>query len=360
MKKLLLLALASAGLLLTLASRADSPLFSDDGVLELSIPINFKSLCRPREDPDCDFAPTVMTWTDAGGAAHEVNIELQIRGGWRAQAKNCSAPLLWVRFDPKSSADTPFEGQNTLPLTTHCGQGVTLESWSFRPRQVGWEQYLLREYLAYRLYNEVTPLSLGARLVRITYPNPDKPGREIRNYAFFSEHLASLAERSGLKWLRRGSFDPAALDGQAANRLALFQFMIGNTDWSIARERNTALMGSADGRQLPVPYDFDMSGLVDAPYAGPQPGLPIDDVRKRYFLGYCHPDTDWDGLFEDFLQRQDRMLALTAQVPGFDKTSIRSTRHFLEKFFRLVHDNKKRGERIVEHCQPWPPEDGKP
>ena len=81
----------------------------------------------------------------------------------------------------------------------------------------------------------------------MTYPNPDKPGRSIVNYAFFTEHFESVAARNGDEYSPRGSFDHEKLDARAADLVALFQYMIGNTDWSIVRERNVVLLQDSSG-----------------------------------------------------------------------------------------------------------------
>ncbi|MFC1689322.1 hypothetical protein ACFL07_06675, partial [Pseudomonadota bacterium] len=162
---------------------ADTPLFSTHEMLHLTIPLDFKTLCRPRETPDCDYEPTVLEYIDEHGQAITIPIEVKIRGGWRSLTRNCSAPLLFIRFDKDKTADTPFDGQTMLPLTTHCGQGLSIEASKNRVNPSAWEQYLLKEYLAHLLYNEITDVSIRARLVRMTYPNPHKPGRKLSNYA---------------------------------------------------------------------------------------------------------------------------------------------------------------------------------
>lgn len=334
---------------------ADAPLFSTHKVLELSIPVDFKTLCRPRETPDCDYTPTVLEYTDEHGEALSIPIEIKIRGGWRSLTKNCSAPLLFIRFNKDKTADTPFAGQTMLPLTTHCGQGLSLEAVRVRVSPSKWEQYLLKEYLAHLLYNEITDLSIKARLVRMTYLNPHKPGHKISNYAFFTEHFESVAVRNGDKVLERQSFDAGKTDLAAANRVALFQFMIGNTDWSIVRERNVILLQSPEGIQRPLPFDFDMSGLVNAHYAGPAPTLPIDDVTKRYYLGFCHPDADWEALVGPFLTSQDAILSKAGEIPGLDKQNIRFIQRFLGKFFKTLQSDTLRTREIIDRCQPWPP-----
>ena len=350
-----LICLCTAAALNLSDARADAPLFSSHAVMDLTIPLDFKTLCRPRETPDCEYTPTVLEFRNEQGQKQSIEIELKIRGGWRSLTRNCSAPLLFIRFNEQQTPGTPFAGQSLLPLTTHCGQGLSLESAKVRQGPSTWEQYLLREYLAHRLYNAITELSLNARLVRMTYPNPDKPGRSIVNYAFFTEHFKSVAKRNGDEVLSRGSFDHEKLDAHAADLVALYQYMIGNTDWSIVRERNLVLVRDSAGSQFPLPFDFDMSGLVDAEYAGPAKTLPIDDVRERYYLGFCHPDTDWDSLFDTYLDARETILSMVDEVPALDKQSIRSVNRFLDKFFNTLNSNKSREKKIVSQCQPWPP-----
>ena len=351
----LLICLCIAATLNFSDARAEAPLFSSHAMMELSIPLDFKTLCRPRETPDCDYTPTVLEYKDEQGQTHSIDIEIKIRGGWRSLTRNCSAPLLFIRFNEQQTAGTPFAGQSMLPLTTHCGQGLSLESIRIRQSHVTWEQYLLKEYLAHRLYNEITDISLNARLVRITYPNPDIPNRSIVNYAFFTEHFKSVAKRNGAELLSRGSFDHEKLDAHLADLVALFQYLIGNTDWSIVRERNIVLLQDSSGSLQPLPFDFDMSGLVNAHYAGPAPGLSIDQVTERQYLGFCHPDTDWDALFTFFLDRQETLLSMVAEIPGLKKQSISVANRFLERFFSTLQSSENREKKIVSQCQPWPP-----
>jgi len=350
-----LAAICSLAALLPAAAFAQAPLFASDTVLEASIRLDFNDLCNPREVEDCDFTPTSLEYTDDSGQRHSLAVAVRIRGGWRSLSQNCSAPLLWVRFDEQATAGTVFEGQSLLPLTTHCGKGLTLDSLTGQASRSEYEQYLLREYLGHKLYQQVTDYAVGARLLRITYPDPEGSRRGPEHYAFFTEHFDDVAARTGSRRLNRGSFDPDRLDPQAAATLALFQYMIGNTDWSIVRERNTALL-IKDGLQIPVPYDLDMSGLVNAVYAGPAPGLPIDSVRQRYFLGYCQPGTDWDSVFAVFEERKPDLLALAGEIPGLSRRSRSLTGRFLEEFFETIAQPEVRANSIVEHCQPWPPD----
>ena len=337
------------------SASAEAPLFGSDQIMEIAVTADFSTLCRPRETEECEFTPSRLEYRDASGSPQSIPIELKIRGGWRSLSENCSVPLLWVSFKPEDVAGTPFEGQTLLPLTTHCGKGASIDPQLRGIRLADYEQYLLREFLGHRLYNLITETSIRVRLLHISYPKTDGHGSWVRHYAFFSEHFDSLAARVGLERLPRGSFDPDRLDAQAAAKLALFHFMIGNTDWSIARERNTMLLRGAEGAQVPVPYDLDMSGLVNAGYAGPAPGLPIDNVRERYFLGYCQPGTEWEPLFAEFTAKQQAILSAADGIPGLSRNSARSAQEFLRGFFAIVGSAERRREAIERACRPWPP-----
>lgn len=330
-------------------------LFDENKVIDVTIPVHFKDLCRPREDENCDFIATTLEYRGADDEPHTLPVEIKVRGGWRSLTKNCSAPLLWIRLDKDAAQGTVFQGQSLLPLTTHCGQGLSLEALQNRPPRTAWEQYLIKEYLGQRIYQLFTDVSLRSRLVKIHYMDPDKPNRVIHNYAYFTEHFDSMAERHNTVRLDRGSFDYEKLDNQAADVLALYQFMIGNTDWSIVRQRNTVLVETEKGKQIPVPYDLDMSGLVNAHYAGPAPGLPIDSVTERYYLGFCHPELDWDGLFGAFREREAAVYTLTTEIPGLNEKSSDTTRQFLEEFYAILHSREAREEYIINACKPWPP-----
>jgi hypothetical protein len=341
-----------------LAEPADSRLFESHSLLELTMPVDFDTLCRPSETPDCGYTPTVFEYRDGAGNARSVPISIRRREGWRAMQTNCQVPTLFVRFAKADTAGTPFEGQSELALTSHCGKGVPSDQVRTRTLPDSFESYVINEYLAYRLYNLVTDFSLRVRLVRIRYLNPDNPRREFTRDAFFSEHFDSLADRFEAQLLPARSFDPDNLDLDAAVQVALFQFMIGNTDWSIENQDNVILLKLPGGSHMPVAYDLDLSGLVNAHYAAPAPGLPITSVKQRYYLGFCHSDADWDALFSRFSALREDAISMLVQTPGFGRGERRMTGVYLDSFFSIVGSEKSRDSRIINACQPWPPASG--
>lgn len=330
----------------------EKPLFANDEVLQLALTVDFDALCRPREVEDCDYTPSNLRYSSGNGDEKDIPVWIKIRGGWRALKDNCDVPPLFVRFSGDGMAGTPFAGQVMLPLTTHCQSSRAKVKGA---RGADYEQYVLKEFLGYRLYNQVTDKSLRVRLAKISYTDPVKPENIVKRYAFFTEHFNDLATRHKASWSFDKTYIAEKVDLTTWDELALFQFMIGNTDWSVVRERNTLLITGEDNRQYPVPYDLDLSGLVDAEYAGVSPRLGFYDPKQRYYLGFCHPETNFPARIATFIQHKDVMLAMPAGVPGISGKVRKTSRNYLSRFFKILESPGKMGKSIIKACHPWPP-----
>ena len=336
-------------------AETNSPLlFETHDVLNLTMPVNFDNLCRPRETPDCDYAPTVFKYLDGNGQMHSVPISIRRRDGWRAMETNCQVPTIFVRFDPEHTAGTPFEGQTTLALTSHCGKGISTDNKRSRTLPDEFESYVGNEFFGYRLYNLVTDVSLKVRFVRITYADPENTRRNFTRNGFFAEHFESLARRFNAELVSESGLDFEKLDRAAADEIALFNYMIGNTDWSILDQENIFLLRFPGGRQVPVLFDLDMSGLVNAHYAEPAPGLPIRSVKQRYFQGFCSPETDWDALFAQFSAMENDMLRMLIDTPGMGRGDRRASAAFLLDFFDILVSSEERQRKIADACRKMP------
>jgi hypothetical protein len=228
-----------------------------------------------------------------------------------------------------------------LPLTTHC-----------RERPSSYEQYVFKEYLAYRIYNALTDRSLRVRLARITYRDTGRRDRVVERHGFFTEHFESFAAREALALVDAEEFDVGQADARELATLTLFEYLIGNTDWSARAGHNVAHFRDAGGAVRPVAYDFDFSGLVAASYAGPPPQLPIRSVKQRLYRGYCHPGLDWAGLFDEFQARRGAIESLVEQTPGLEIEHRDEVRDYVADFFAIIDSPEERQERIVDACLP--------
>jgi hypothetical protein len=336
-------------------AESSSPLlFESHEVMNLTMPVNFDNLCRPRETPDCDYVPTVFEYRNGNGQMQTVPISIRRRDGWRATETNCQVPTIFVRFDPKQAAGTPFEGQTTLALTSHCGKGISTDNKRSRTLPDEFESYVGNEFFGYRLYNLVTDVSLKVRFVRITYANPENPRRSFTRNGFFAEHFESLAKRFNAELVSGSGLDLEKLDRGAADQIALFNYMIGNTDWSILVQDNIFLLRFPDGRQVPVLFDLDMSGLVNAHYAVPAPDLPINSVKQRHFQGFCNPESDWDALFAKFSALENDMLRMLIDTPGMGRGDRRASGAYLLDFFDILDSSEERQRKVIDACRELP------
>jgi hypothetical protein len=247
----------------------------------------------------------------------------------------------------KKSKGTLFEGQTRLKLVTQCKRGSK------------YKNYLLQEYGIYRAFNVLTDSSFRVRMFDITYVDNEGRRKDQASSGFFIERDNEVAARLGLKKLKIPKIDAAILDAEHANLLSLFQFLIGNTDWSMTSGppnsgccHNAKILAApgADSDMIAIPYDFDQAGLINTEYATPADGLPIKSVRKRLYRGRCVNLRHFESNVERFNElRQEVEQALAAgQITG---RAQRSADAYVQSFYDIVNDPKKRKKYIHDKCR---------
>lgn len=289
-----LLALALPGAAAA-AGEADR-LFGTHGIREIVL----RGPIRAVREQDADST----AWESAelqldGGARYPV----RIRARGKSRLELCRFPPLWVDFKRKQVRGSFFDGQNRVKLVTHCRRGRA------------WDQNVLKEYLAYRVMNMLTPLSFRVRLVRITYVEAAGGRSHDPHLAFFIEHPRGFALRTDLQRHKVRSLSPQLLDQEQRMLVAAFQHFIGNTDYSMIQSpggerccHNVRLFRDTAGRVYPVPYDFDVSGWVNPSYATPPEQLPIRRVTERLYRGFCEPDAVVSSALQRFAGIESRLL----------------------------------------------------
>jgi hypothetical protein len=311
--------------------RRARPLFASDSVLRLTLVADYRALAGDRDTLQVRLRPATLLVEGDGGAVRTVPVQLNTRGHFRLRSTSCGFPPLRVSFD-KGTRDTPFAGQRGLKLVTHC-----------QDRSDVYEQYVLREYLAYRVHQALTPHSFRARLARVRYV-PLRDGvadsaHAMERWAFLLESEREMAQRVGgrvLETMRGATFADAAPDSGVS--VALFEYLIGNTDWSLSYLHNVRLVGSTDGALHAVPYDFDYSGLVSTRYAVPDPVLPIRSVQERLWRGPCASPAALQAALAPFVAARERILALPASIPSLDAKYAEQATRYLREFYELAED----------------------
>lgn len=322
------------------AERKATPLFAAEEVLEIGFEGPFRDLLR-RAETSTDPYPATMTV-----AGESYRVEVSARGKSRRQKARCSFPPLRVSFPEKPAEGSLFHRQGRLKLVTHCNDNARSE------------QHALREYAAYRVYNAITPESFRVRLARITYTDKGKP--LATRHAFFIEDADDAARRNGMKEVDIGNIPASAINPAAAARYAVFQYMIGNTDWAINAGpdpkdccHNSRLFGAAKdatGDLTPVPYDFDSAGIVDAPYAVPSEKLNIPNVKVRVYRGHCAFNAGLDEAVAGALQARPRIEEELESVTLLDDRTSKSMARYLESFFEILASPQAAAAKLAKAC----------
>jgi hypothetical protein len=301
-------------------AKAPTPLFASDAPIRVTLQGPMSSLVSNRSESP---RPATMT---VDGVTYPIT--LAPRGIFRKA--NCDFPPLRVELARPAPPGSLFEHQHRLKLTAFC------------KRSEGFQQKVSLEYAAYRLYNLMTPLSFRARFATVDYL--DETGRPyISRAGFFVEDVDDLARRNGLTVAKMGSLVPVQqIDPVSAARTALFEDMISNYDWSMRAApkgenccHNARLLtDNAPGSLLTVvPYDFDFSGLVDAPYADPPEGIPVATVRQRTYRGYCAHMAQAAAIAAQLSPRRAEFTGLFATIPGLDPREQAKAANFISGFF---------------------------
>lgn len=320
------------------------PLFDDHSVIELTITAPFRSLLKRR--PNEDYLPGRISYSDADGKVVTIDAGVRTRGNYRRQKRVCPFPPLRINVDKSQAKGTLFRKQDKLKLVAHC-----------RDNSVRYEQGVIREYLAYRILNLLSDISYRVRLVRVTYVDSDGKHDDRTQYAFFIEHKDRMAKRIGLPEITTTRIRTAQLEGRYSDLTSLFQFLIGNTDFSpIAGAKgeqcchNTSLFG-VDGQPIyAIPYDFDMSGFVDAPYAEPNPRFKLKSVTQRLYRGRCLHNSYLDDSVRDFQEHREAIFALIERQPELTPKMRKQVRKFVEEFYEVIDSDEQVHRRITSRC----------
>jgi hypothetical protein len=312
-------------------ANGQSALFASDAPIHITIQGPMSTLASNHNSPPL---PATLT---ADGVAYPIT--LAPRGIFRKA--NCDFPPLSVEFTRPPPPGSLFEHQHRLKLTAFC------------KRDADFQQKVLLEYSAYRLYNLMTPQSFRARLANIDYL--DQSGRPyISRAGFFIEDFGDVAKRNGMVTAHMGPRVPLEqIDPVSGGRFAVFEYRISNYVWSMRAGpegdqccHNGRLMSPTGGGVLTVvPYDFDFSGLVDAPYADPPEGIPINNVRQRNYRGYCAHVAQARAFAAQISPRRAEFLGLFSTVPGLDTRNQARAAAFIQGFFADVDSG-----RIFKSC----------
>ncbi|MEN8790036.1 MAG: hypothetical protein ABF293_01165 [Flavobacteriaceae bacterium] len=274
------------------------------------------------------------------------SLEVKLRGRGNNRRKTCFFTPIKVKISKTERKGTPFEAHKKLKLVLPCL--IQAEN----------DDKLLREYLAYKLYEEVGTYYYKTRLLDIDYTDiRGKRNKSFQLKGFFQEDIDKIAKRAGGKELKNRKVHPLQQDDHASIQNDILQYMIGNTDFSNAYQHNTKLIFTSEKKTVPIPYDFDLSGLVNASYAvvsevGNQ-SLPITHVTERLYRGYKRNVQLLKQVRQEYLGRQGQMMAEVDNLkPLFENIrEYQEARDYLSSFFIILANQEKFKKEIENRAR---------
>jgi len=292
-----------------------------------------------------DPYPATMEFTDSLGRSQSIPLTVERRGITRQ--KVCKFPPIMLNFEKETVKGTAFRGQKRVKMVTHCDKGDR------------WEQYNVKEFIAYRIYNLFTPRSFRVRPLEITYVDSKHGSEEEPRFAFLIEDDSDVAKRNKLEKLDIKEIEPVQIEPRDGNRFSLFQFLISNSDWSALTGpgeedccHNGKLIGSDPNKDIyVVPYDFDSAGMVDAHYAAPNEALPIKTVTQRLYRGFCFHNPTLEETRQEFLAREQQIYDLFLNEPRLSERHKKSVPDYLGEAYDIFRDDTKFQKQIREKCR---------
>jgi len=320
-----------------LLAQEPKKLFRSDDVLKMTLSFDQKTVYNDLEERDLHEA--TVSWTSEDGSVSELLARVHVRGKTRAMKATCRVPPLFLNFKDIDTKGTPFHKQKKIKLVTHCKNSKS------------YKDYVKKEYLAYMIYNLVSPYSFNVRLCEIKYVDTEDPEDSSTHYGFLIESMKDVAKRNDMKEYDGLIRNQEALDKDNIDKLVLFQYMIGNLDWSVPKRHNIKVMVGSDGSlPIAVPYDFDYSGIVDISYAVPPEGMGISSVRERVFRGLCRKNGYGEEI-QFYKTLQPKIIEEINEANYMEEKNRTAVLDYVNEFYKDINNPTIVKEKIDQACR---------
>ncbi len=314
-----------------------SPLYAASEPLALTFTVNIGQLKHDRDDK-APWRTASMSYVDGTGRTVSIPVRAKTHGIWRL--KHCDFPPVRLDFSGKFTKGTVFAHVHRPKLVNYCRDSDQ------------YEQLVLSEFQLYRIYQLLTPISHQVRLLRMTYRDSASGRTHAVRYAFLLEDPEQMAARLGGQLVRQKGAGPNDLEAAPGAMATLFQYMVGGTDFAFSALHNTEIVQRLDGSYLPIVYDFDFTGAVNAPYATPDPQLHTTTVRERVFRGYCAHRGELPAAAQRVQERREAIYALYRDDIGklMDPRAVRSTLAYYDDFYDAIATPQRAERDVFSHC----------
>ena len=297
-------------------------LFGETQPMQITLTLDLKKY--QREKYKGEYMPVHFLYQINDSVHLEKETRLKARGKFRRN--HCSLAPFWLDIQKVDLLNEDQQDINRIKIVTHCKGSKS------------YENYVLREYLCYKIYNIISPVSFRVRLVRMTYVDTGRDNKVTEGWAFMIEPEKMLATRMDAEVVKRDDLNTSLLRPWEIDILAMFQYMIGNVDYSVYGRHNLKFLGLPGygiAGYSPVPYDFDYTGLVNTYYAIPSENLGIKSVRERYYLGPCREDEAYEAAIQHISRCREEIFQLVDDFEYLDQKNKKEIIAYLEQYFEL-------------------------
>lgn len=313
-------------------------LFNEAKPLEVVFYSDFKNLVKNKNKEEYQDATFRVMFNDTVQVTR--NLKIRPRGNMRKGA--CFMPPLKLNFPKKDAYIKQLELFDKLKMVLDC------------KRSDLYEQYLLSEYYAYKILNIITEYSLRVRLLRVTYIDRSGRFKDITRYAFIIESIEQLNARLNTIQIETKSIRDVRTNHKVLVEGYLFQYLIGNTDWSIPTLHNIYLVKSKDPTKpspYVIPYDFDYAGIVNTNYAIPNEDLGTKSVRERVYRGVCLTVNELQNARQVVLDKKKQIHSLYEQDIYLTKYYKNTSMAYINQFFDIIENDNAFRREIARACR---------
>jgi hypothetical protein len=315
---------------------ANKNLFDGTDILHLKLIGKLNSLFSDRSD-NSSYHPVLLQYMEKDSSLISIRLMVKTRGHFRRMKGMCSMPPLLLGFPKEQNNRSIFAYQNKLKLVVPC-QG---------------DDYIIREWLAYKTYNLISEKSFRVRLAQVEFEDSLKQRKTETHYCFLLEDDKKVADRNSAFVWKPKLLAMQNTNKQEFRKMAVFEYLIGNTDWSVPYLQNIVLIDK-DSTELPVaiPYDFDHSGIVDASYAGPAPELGISSNRERLYRGYCETDMkNFSETFKLYNQLKDSIYQLYNNCSLLSRSYVKFVNRYFDDFYKTINSARNIEQEFTKPCK---------
>ena len=309
--------------------------YEDESIIDANLEFDMRDLLAKKALDR--YLPGTITLTTKDGKTISSKMEVTARGNFRRET--CFMPGLKINF--KKDSTSPLYKFKEVKLTNGCSAGED-------PGQL-----VIKEYLAYRIYNELTDMSLRVRLLNINFKDVSGKKKSYKQYGFLIEDIDDMAKRNKMVEVEGVAYNTEQTNREQMTIVTLFQYLIANTDWSVPSYHNIKLIGPKDDKSIrpyTIAYDFDICGFVDPPYATIDEQLQdqISTVRDRLNRGFPRTMEELKVAVKLFNDKKERIMGLIKNNEYLNAKEKSRTASYVEDFYKIINSDKDLQRIFVE------------